>query len=158
MFGTLQDRLPKELKLADITDIEAANRFIREVYLPAHNARFARPPQITESAFVVADPAVLTEILCIERERIVARDNTITHAGRRLQLPASPLRSHYVKAIVKVREYPDGTLAVFHGPRRIARYDAQGTELLEVPTAPWLTPCPPPSRRGLAMPERAESA
>jgi transposase len=158
MFGTLQDRLSKELKLADIADIEAANRFIREVYLPAHNARFARPPQITESAFVVADPAVLAEILCIERERIVARDNTITHAGRRLQLPASPLRPHYVKAIVKVREYPDGTLAVFHGPRRIARYDAQGTELLAVPTAPRLTPCSPPSRRGLAMPERAESA
>ena len=41
MFGTLQDRLPKELKLAGISDIEAANRFIREVYLPAHNARFA---------------------------------------------------------------------------------------------------------------------
>jgi transposase len=158
MFGTLQDRLPKELKLAGISDIEAANRFIREVYLPAHNARFARPPQIAESAFVAADPAVLAEILCIERERIVARDNTISHNGRSLQLPASPLRPHYVKATVKVREYPDGTLAVFHGPRRIARYDAQGTELLEIPTAASLTPCSPPSRRGLAMPESAESA
>jgi hypothetical protein len=50
MFGTLQDRLAKELRLAGITDIEAANRFIRDVYLPAHNARFARPPQISESA------------------------------------------------------------------------------------------------------------
>jgi len=157
MFGTLQDRLPKELKLAGIDTIEAANRFIREVYVPAHNARFARAPQITESAFVTADPTVLIEILCIEQERIVARDNTITHAGRRLQLPPSPLRPHYVKASVKLREYPDGTLAVFHGPRRIARYDAQGSELLEVPTAGSLTPCSPPSRRGLAMPERAES-
>ena len=42
MFGTLQDRLPKELKLAGINDMESANRFIREVYLPAHNARFAK--------------------------------------------------------------------------------------------------------------------
>jgi hypothetical protein len=50
MFGTLQDRLAKELRLAGITDIEAANRLIRDVYLPAHNARFARPPQISESA------------------------------------------------------------------------------------------------------------
>ena len=41
MFGTLQDRLPKELRLAGITDIEAANAFIRDRYLPAHNARFA---------------------------------------------------------------------------------------------------------------------
>jgi hypothetical protein len=126
MFGTLQDRLPKELKLAGIYDVEATNRFIREVYVPAHNARFARPPQIAESGFVTADAAMLTEILCIEVERVVARDNTVSHNGRRLQLPASPLRAHYVKACVKVREYPDGTLAVFHGPRRIGRYDAEG--------------------------------
>jgi hypothetical protein len=58
MFGTLQDRLPKELKLAGIYAIEAANRF-RNVYLPAHNARFAKPPQIAESGFVGADAAML---------------------------------------------------------------------------------------------------
>jgi len=126
MFGTLQDRLPKELKLAGITDIEAANRFIREVYLPEHNARFARPPEIAESAFVAADAGQLAEILCIEVERVVARDNTVAYDGLRLQLPASPLRAHYVKARVKLRHYPDGTLAVFHGPRCLARYDAEG--------------------------------
>jgi hypothetical protein len=54
MFGTLQDRLPKELALAGIEDIEAANRFIREVYLPEHNARFAKPPELDEIAFVPA--------------------------------------------------------------------------------------------------------
>jgi hypothetical protein len=156
MFGTLQDRLPKELKLAGIYDIEAANRFIREAYLPAHNARFAKPPQIAESGFVAADAAMLAELLCIEVDRVVARDNTVSHNGRRLQLPASPLRAHYVKACVKVREYPDGTLAVFHGPRRIARYDAAGAELL-VPTAGSLTPCSPPSRRGLVAAEFAAS-
>jgi hypothetical protein len=77
----------------------------------------------------------LADILCIEEERVVARDNTIAHEGRQLQLPQSPVRAHYVKARVKVREYPDGTLAVFHGPRRIARYSAQGVEIAEVPTA-----------------------
>jgi hypothetical protein len=41
MSGTLQDRLVKELKLAGIADVEAADRFIAEVYLPAYNARFA---------------------------------------------------------------------------------------------------------------------
>ncbi|MBV8310117.1 MAG: ISNCY family transposase [Planctomycetaceae bacterium] len=154
MFGTLQDRLPKELKLAGIDDIETANRFIREVYVPAHNARFARPAQLPESAFVpVRDAGSLTEILCIEEERVVARDNTVCHAGHRLQLPASPLRPHYVKAHVKVREYPDGSLAVFHGPRAIARYAAQGSEIAEVPTRASETPCSRPSRRGLAAPE-----
>jgi transposase len=127
MFGTLQDRLPKELKLAGIATIEAANRFIREVYLPAHNARFARPPAIAESAFVaVRDPTSLADILCVEQERIVARDNTVAYAGFKLQLPQSPARAHYVKARVKVRHYPDGTLAVCHGPRLLARYDAAG--------------------------------
>jgi transposase len=158
MFGTLQDRLAKELTLAGIADIEAANRFIREVYLPAHNARFARPAQIAESAFVAADAGLLSEILCIEVERVVARDNTVLHKGRRVQLPASRLRPHYVKATVKLREYPDGTWAVFHGPRCIARYEAQEAEPLEVPTTGRVTPCSPPSRRGLGMPERAESA
>jgi hypothetical protein len=99
---------------------------------------------------------MLAEILCIEVDRVVARDNTVSHNGRRLQLPASPLRAHYVKASIKVREYPDGTLAVFHGPRRIARYDAAGAELL-VPTAGSLTPCSPPSRRGLVAAEFAAS-
>jgi len=127
MFGTLQDRLPKELKLAGIHDIDAANHFIREVYLPAHNARFAKPPQIAESAFVVLpNPASLIEMLCSEEERIVARDNTVTYLGLTLQLPESPARAHYVKARIKVRAYPDGSLAVFHGPRALARYDATG--------------------------------
>jgi transposase len=126
MFGTLQDRLPKELKLAGITDIAVANRFIREVYLPGHNTRFAREPEIAESAFVAAAPELLKEILCSEEERVVARDNTVAYEGLSLQLPESPARAHYVKARVKVRLYPDGTLAVFHGPRRLARFDAGG--------------------------------
>lgn len=126
MFGTLQDRLAKELNLAGIGDVEGANRFIRDVYLPAHNARFARPPVLPESAFVPAEEALLREILCVQDERIVARDNTVAYAGLRLQVPQSPLRAHYVKACVKVRAYPDGTLAVFHGPRLLARYDADG--------------------------------
>jgi len=131
MFATLQDRLPKELKLAGIGDIEGANSFMREVYLPAHNARFARPAALPESAFVAADEAQLREILCVQEERVVSRDNTVAYEGRRLQLSQSRARAHYVKARVKVREYPDGTLAVFHGPRLLARYHATGEAIEE---------------------------
>lgn len=49
-FGTLQDRLPKELQLAGITTLAAANRFIRETYLPQHNARFAVSPEHPDTA------------------------------------------------------------------------------------------------------------
>lgn len=130
MFGTLQDRLVKELKLAGIAEVEAANRFFREVYLPQHNARFAREPALPETAFVrVAEPALLREILCVQEERIVARDNTVSFAGLKLQVPESPLRHHYVKARVRVHHYPDGALAVFHGPRAIGRYGADGIPL-----------------------------
>jgi len=133
MFGTIQDRLPKELALAGIEDIEAANRFIREVYLPEHNARFAKPAELEEIAFVpVADKAMLAEILCVHEERTVGRDNTISYERRTLQLPESKARAHYVKARVTVKRYPDGALAIFHGPRLLARYTAQG-ELLAKP-------------------------
>jgi hypothetical protein len=129
MFSTLQDRLPRELALAGIVDIEAANRFIAQTYLPAHNARFARPAAVDDSAFVAADPQQLAQILCIEEERVVARDNTVAFARLRLQLPKNPIRHHFVKATVKIRQYPDGTLAIFHGPRRIARYRPDGVAI-----------------------------
>ena len=148
MFGTLQGRLPQELALEGIDDIEEANRYVREVYLPLHNAQFARLPQIAEeSAFVaVCEPASLADILCIEQERVVTRDNTVAYEGRCLQLPESPVRAHYVKARVKVHEYPDGTLAVFYGPRCLARYRAQGEQIVSAPTTPSVTPCSLPSR------------
>lgn len=127
MFGTLQDRLPKELALAGITGIEAANAFIAEHYLPRHNARFATPPELDDSAFVpLAEPAQLVETLCVEEERVVARDNTVTFGRLKLQLPPTPWRHHFVKARVRVRRYPDDQIALAHGPRVIARYHPDG--------------------------------
>jgi transposase len=155
MFGTLQDRLIKELAKAAITEIAAANAWIRDVYLPEHNARFAKPAALPETAFVMADPAALAETLCVQEERVVGRDNTVNFEGLKLQLPESPLRHHFVKARVRVHRYPDGALAVFHGPRCLARYDAAGEPIAAVPTRPSMTPCSAPSRRGLRSPEQA---
>ena len=126
-FGTLQNRLVKELSLAGITEIEAANRFIEESYLPDHNRRFATKPELEASAFVSPPPPdQVDEVLCLHTKRVVAHDNTVRHERRVLQIPASPARAHYVKATVRVHEYPDGTLALFHGPRCLARYQADG--------------------------------
>ena len=155
MFGTLQDRLIKELAQAGISEMAAANAWIREVYLPRHNARFAKPPALPQSAFVTADAAVLAETLCVQDERVVARDNTVSYGGLKLQLPQSRLRRHFVKARVRVHEYPDSALAVFHGPCCLARYDAEGQEIAAPPTRPSVTPCSPPSRRGLETPAPA---
>jgi hypothetical protein len=107
---------------------------------------FAKPAALAENAFVAADAALLAETLCIEEERVVARNNTVAYDGRRPHLPESNARAHYIKAQVKVREYPDGSLAVFHGPRRIAAYAAPGAQIAAVPTTASVTPCSPPSR------------
>lgn len=128
-FGTLQDRLPKELQLADITTVDAANRFIREVYLAEHNAAFAVSPEQPESAFVADAAGVHRDILCEQEERVVGNDNTVRYRGLSLQIPPSPIRPHFVKVRVRVHDYPDGTLAIFHGPRRLARYRADGSPL-----------------------------
>ena len=133
VFRTLQDRLPKELRLAGLGgDVAAANRFIRDVYLPAHNARFAVAAEQPGSAFVSARRSQWIDVLCRQEERRVANDNTVRHDGLVLQIPPSPLRRHFVRATVRVHEYPDGTLAIFHGPRCVARYRADGS-LLEQP-------------------------
>jgi len=126
VFQTLQDRLVKELALAGIDTVAAANRFLREVYIPSHNARFAVAPTQEGSAFVAISGVDLCEILCVQEERQVGNDNCVSFNRLKLQIPESPLRAHFVKARVKVRCYPDGTLAVFHGPRCLARYDEKG--------------------------------
>jgi transposase len=125
-FATLQDRLPKELALAGMATVEDANQFIRDVYIPGHNARFAIRPEQEGSAFVACAGVDLAEILCTQEERKVGHDNTVAFNRLRLQIPESPLRPHYVRAIVKVRQYHDGSHAVFHGPRCLARYDREG--------------------------------
>ena len=115
MFGTLQDRLPKELRLAGLTDIEAANAFIRDRYLPAHNARFAVPPAGEGSAFTPVPGVDLDEILCVEEERQVGNDNCVSYRTLKLQIPESPMRLHFVRARVKV------CMSTRTAPRRLSR-------------------------------------
>jgi hypothetical protein len=125
-FRTLQDRLPKELALAGITGLETANRFIAEHYLAQHNALFAIAPAEPGSAFVPDPAGRAGEVLCLQEERRVGNDNTVRWRNLVLQIPPSPLRPHFVRATVRVHEYPNGRLAVFHGPHRLADYDAKG--------------------------------
>lgn len=125
-FRTLQDRLPKEFKLAGIDTVETANRWLAETYIADHNRLFAIEPEQAESAFMPDKIGAWREALCIQEERVVGNDNTVTWETMKLQLPASRLRPHFVKAKVRVHAYPDGTLAVYLGPHRLADYDARG--------------------------------
>jgi len=157
-FRTLQDRLPKEFRLAAITGIDAANRWLAETYIPAHNAQFAVAAEQPGSAFVPDSAGAWREILCIQETRQVGNDNTVKWRTLRLQLPPSPLRPHFVKATVRVHEYPNGGLAVFLGPNRLADYDATGNLVDHKPNAACHASMPAASVRGHAPePKRSRS-
>lgn len=131
MFATFQGRLPQELRLHGITDMASANRFLTEEYLPRHNALHAVMPEGEGTAFVAFAGPLLEDILCIQEERVVGNDNTVRYKNLVLQIPEDRHRHHYVKAHVRVHEYPDGRLAVFHGPRRLAVYGPDGKPMEE---------------------------
>lgn len=125
-FRTHQGRLPKELALAGITGIEEANRYMKELYLPAFNQEFMQPALEKGSAFIPFCGGNLDDILCEQFERTVGNDNCVQFEGLKLQIPATRYRMHYVKVRVRVHRYSNGGLAVFHGPRRLADYDEKG--------------------------------
>jgi hypothetical protein len=125
-FGTHQGRLPKELALMGITTMDAANRYLRETYMPRFNEEFCVPALEEGSAFVPLGEVDLNEILCEQHERKVGRDNCVHFEGRVLQIPSNPYRCHYVGATVRVSLYGDGRVALFHGPRKLVEYDEKG--------------------------------
>ena len=128
-FRTLQDRLPKELRAAGITTVVQANRYLKRAFLRAYNREFAVAASESGCAFVPWAGANLHDILCLQEERVVRPDNCVAYHNKLLQIPADRHRCHYVKARVRVHEYAHGQLAIFHGPRCLARYDASGKEL-----------------------------
>jgi len=125
-FATHQARLPRELALAGAAGMAAANRYLDEAYRPAFNREFAHPAREEGSAFVPYQGVPLDDALCERHERTVGKDNCVRFEGLVLQIPADRHRCHYVKAKVQVHHYADGGLAVFHGPRRLAAYGADG--------------------------------
>jgi transposase len=131
LFGTLQGRLPQELRLAGITTLEAANRYLAERFLPDFNERFMVEPAEPGSAYLDYVGRAIEDILAIQESRQVRNDNTVRHKNLVLQIPEQAHRRHFVRATVTVIEYPDRSLAIFHGPRCLARYDSKGDCLPE---------------------------
>ena len=125
-FQTHQGRLPQELARAGITDMASANRYLEQVYRPGHNREFGVPSTLAGTAFVPFLSGSLPDILCEQHERTVGNDNCVSFEGLSLQIPTDELRYHYVRTRVRVHRYVDATLALFHGPRKLASYDATG--------------------------------
>lgn len=128
-FRTHQERLVKELAAAGITEMKEANAYILKTYLSAHNDEFSVPPEEPVRMFVPWAGTPVEDILCEHFERTVGNDNCVRFEGLILQIPPDKYRFHYVKVKVRVHRYPNGTLAIFHGHRKLASYNSQGKEI-----------------------------
>ena len=129
MFGTLQGGcLPQELALASITDMAEANAWLHTMHIPRHNKWLAQKAKLNgESAFMPeVDKSVLNGVLCETHERIVRNGNCASFKDMTLQIPAQPHRPNYRKTTVSVRRYLDGSLSMWHSPRRLSKHDADG--------------------------------
>jgi hypothetical protein len=122
-FGTLQGRVPQELRIRGLATAEAANLYLRDVFMADFNARFGVAASEQGSAFIPYVGAALEDTLCLQEDRQVGRDNCVSWRGKSLQIPPQTHRHHYVRATIRVHEYPDGGLAIFDGPRCLVRYD-----------------------------------
>jgi transposase len=133
-FGTIQGRLPQELRLHGITDYAAANLYLTTTFVPAFNRRFTVRPAQPGSAFVPLVGLDLRLVLSARHERVVANDSTVRFGALSLQLPPTRDRPHYVRCPVLVHEFPDDTLGISYQGRLLARY-TRGGVLLEVPAS-----------------------
>ena len=139
---TLQGRLVNELRVAGIRTMDAANAYLRDHYLPQHNAAFRRPPLDAASAFVPLGAVDLDTILCQEDARVVAPDNTVVVNGRILQLERQPGRRTCAGLRVLVRQHLDGRITIIRPPDVILRHTV--VNRADVEPAP---PCPSTRRR-----------
>ena len=128
-FQTHQGRLPQELARAGITDMQDANQYLEQVYRIEHNREFAVASTLQGTAYVAFNSGSLPDILCEQHDRRVDNDNCVSFEGLTLQIPADEFRYHYVRTKVRVHRYVDSTLALFHGPRKLADFDATGTPI-----------------------------
>jgi transposase len=123
---TFQDRLVNELRVAGVATIPAANAYLRDVFLPRHNATFSRPPREAEAAWVGLGDVDLDQILCHQELRRVAEDNTVTLGRVALQVRKQPGRRTCAGLEVVVRRHLDGRHAIWRGPQRLGLFDAVG--------------------------------
>jgi transposase len=128
-FRTWQGRLPQELRLAGITTLEGANRFLRERYVAEFNERFSVAAAAEGTAFVPCTRADLDRVFCLQHERVVARDNTVSFARLTLQIERQRWRATLAGCRVIVYEHLDGTLSLGYGTHEVGRYSAEGRPL-----------------------------
>jgi len=125
-FGTWQGRLPQELRLHKLASLETANVFLRERYIAEFNRHFQVAAAQRGSAFLACRRRDLDLVFCLQFERAVNRDNTVSFQNLSLQIEAVRWRATLAGCQVMVHQHLDGTLSLTHGPHLLGRYTAEG--------------------------------
>jgi transposase len=124
LWGTWQERLVVELRLAGASTREQANAVV-QAYLPRFNAQFAVPAAQEGSAYrPLAAGVDLEQLCCFKYERVVGADNTAPFGERRLQLLPSATRRSWAQARVEVQERLDGSVVVYYQGQEVASHPA----------------------------------
>jgi hypothetical protein len=124
-YGTLQGRLPQELRAAGIRTVDEANRFLSG-YLPKHNQQFTVAAAESGTAFVPYAGNELDKVFSKHHERVIGNDNVVTLGKVKLQIERQTFRFSMAKCRVLVCEHLDGTITVHYGPNLLGRYHADG--------------------------------
>jgi len=112
LFGTLQDRLVKELRLAGINSIKEANGYVQDKYIKTHNNKFSVKPRSTVNLHKTVISYDLDNIFCLKEERQVNNDWTINYKGRCLQLTEKQPTIIRPKTLVTVHEHLDHSMTI----------------------------------------------
>lgn len=128
-FGTWQNRLPQELRLAGISDLEAANQFLRTSYIAEFNRMFARAAAEKGTAFRKSGRQDLEQVFSIQTERTVSKDNTVVIGDRHWQLDKTSFRRTLAGCTVTICEHLDQTVSVRWGPHLLQQFNAKGEPL-----------------------------
>jgi transposase len=128
-YGTWQGRLPQELRVRGIKDVNQANEFLRTEYIADFNSKFTEPAAQKGTAFVRLHRRDLDWIFSIQQERTVNRDNTVVLGHRVLQLEKTRWKDTLSGQTVLVHEHLDGRISIRYGPHVIAEYAGDGLPL-----------------------------
>jgi transposase len=143
LWGTLQDRLIKELRLAGSTTLEQANAFLPG-FSERYNKRFAKAPQDPQNAWVPLPKDMdRPYYFAIRESRKVRADHCISFAGQLLQLLPGLKDPSLVQQSVTVHKVPEGDLYVYHGKRRISYQPVVTSQVAPPPTADQAQSAPP---------------
>ena len=128
-FGTWQGRLPQELRLAGISSVEGANRFLRKEYIEEFNHKFSVPAVEKGTAFRRTGRSDLNWIFSVQTERVVANDNTVAIRERMWQIDKTRFRNSLAGITVTIHEHLDETVSIRYGPHVVGHFDHEGNKL-----------------------------